>query len=139
MTAEKQAEIQEIVRSIPDALGRVNFLLSLANYLSATDRKMVFKLLDQAGGIVETMKPGHQKMQVEISLAMMYCGEKDERGFDKMQELMPRLNDLVAASVKLDGFESNSVTDGEWNMSSDGSIGNLLTMLSQKRWLFCVV
>jgi hypothetical protein len=131
MTDQKQAEVQEILRTIPDVLGRVNFLLSLASHISFTDRKMVFKLLAQAGGIIETMKPGHEKTQAEISLAMMYCGEKDGRGFDKMQELMPQLNDLVAASAKLDGFESNTVTDGEWNMSSDGSIGTLLTLLSQ--------
>ena len=136
MTAEKQAEVQEMLSSIPDAFGRVNFLLTLASHLGATDRKMVFKLLSQAGSIVETMKPGHEKTQAELSLAMMYCGEKDDRGFDKMQELMPKLNDLVAASVKLDGFESNTVTDGEWNMSSDGSIGTLLTMLSQNAGYF---
>lgn len=131
MTPEKQAELQEILNSIPDAPGKVNYLLSLANHVGATNRKMGFKLLSQAGGIIETMKPGHHKTQAEIGLAMMYCASKDERGFDKMQELMPQLNELVAASVKLDGFESNTVTDGEWNMSSDGSIGTLLTLLSQ--------
>lgn len=131
MTPEKQAEVQEILSSIPDVLGKVNFLLNLANHLSGTDRKMAFKLLSQAGGIVETIRPGHEKTQAEIGLAMIYCGAKDGRGFEKMQELMPKLNELVAASVKLDGFESNTVTDGEWNMGSDGSIATILTMLSQ--------
>ena len=131
MTAEKQAQVQEVLSSIPDVSGKVNFLLSLANQISPTDRKVVLKLLNQAGAIVEAMKPGHDKTAAEINLAMVYCGEKDDRCFDKMQELMPKLNDLVAASVKLDGFESNTVTDGEWNMSSDGSVGTLLTMLSQ--------
>lgn len=129
MTAEKQAQVYEILSTIPDVLGRVNFLFNLTTQI--IDQKTAFKLLSQAAEMVDTMKPGHQKRQAEISLAMMYCLLKDDRGIDRMQELVPKLNELVAASVKLDGFESNTVTDGEWNMSSDGSIGTLLTMLSQ--------
>jgi hypothetical protein len=131
MTAEKLAEAQDMLSKIPDVPGRVNFLLGLANQIGAADRKTAFKLLSQAAEMVDPMKPGREKTQAEIGLAMIYCLEKDDRGLDKMQELMPKLNDLVAASIKLDGFESNIVTDGEWNMSGAGSIGALLTMLSE--------
>jgi hypothetical protein len=130
MTAEKQAKAQEILSTIPNVLGKVTFLLTLA-HTWGHDRKTVVKLLTQVTEMLDTMKPGRERMQAEILLAMMYCLDKDDRGLDKMQELMPKLNDLVAASIKLDGYDSDTVTDGEWNMSSNGSIGNLLTMLSQ--------
>ena len=49
---------------------------------------------------------------------------------------MPKLNDLVAASVKLDGYDNRYLRDGEWNMTGEGSVGNLLTRLSQNAGLF---
>ena len=67
---------------------------------------------------------------------MMYCLEKSDRGLDKMQALMPKLNELVAAAAKLDGYDSHNLRHGEWNMSNQGTIGALLTMLSQNASYF---
>jgi hypothetical protein len=49
-----------------------------------------------------------------------------------MESLVPKLNELVNAAAKLDGYESNHLRDGEWNMSNEGMLGSLLTGLAQK-------
>ena len=48
-----------------------------------------------------------------------------------MESLLPRLNELIDAAVKLDGFDTQYVRDGEWNMSANGNLGEVLTELSR--------
>ncbi|HEX5702198.1 MAG TPA: hypothetical protein VFX97_03165 [Pyrinomonadaceae bacterium] len=136
MTAEKLAEAQTFLSTIPHTRQRIEFLVYLANLVGTKDRKAALKLLDQASEIVDTMKAGKEQTAGEIGLAMMYCLEKSDRGLDKMQALMPKLNELVAAAVKLDGYDSHNLRDGEWNMSNQGTVGGLLTMLSQNASYF---
>ena len=50
--------------------------------------------------------------------------------------MMPKLNELVGAAAKLDGYDSHNLRDGEWNMSSQGSVGALLTRMSQNAAAF---
>jgi len=52
---------------------------------------------------------------------------------------MPKLNELVAASVALDGFEFNYLRDGEWNMSGESDLGRMLTALVQNAGYFAVL
>jgi hypothetical protein len=136
MTAEKLAEAQAFLNTIPHVRQRIEYLVHLANQVGTKDRKAALKLLDQAGEMVDTMKPGKEQTQGEIVLAMMYCLEKSDRGLDRMQALVPKLNELVAAAAKLDGYDIHNLRDGEWNMSNHGTIGTLLTMLSQNASYF---
>ena len=61
----------------------------------------------------------------------MYCSEKSERGLAIMESLIPKLNELVNAAAKLDGYDYRNLRDGEWNMSNQGSVGAVLTGLAQ--------
>lgn len=131
MSAGNLAEAHAAISKIPTVYGRAIFLMHLANQIGAKDRKSALKLLGQASEMIDTMKPGREQTEAEMGLAMMYCLEKDQRCFDRIQPLLPKLNELVAAAVKLDGYDSHNVRDGEWNMSSQGSVGALLTALSQ--------
>jgi hypothetical protein len=38
---------------------------------------------------------------------------------------------LIDGAVKLDGFDTHYLRDGEWNMSAEGPLGALLTYMSQ--------
>jgi hypothetical protein len=130
------AEIQQRLAEIPGAYERAIFLMNFASQMGATDRKTALKLLDQAREIIDSMKPGKEQTNAQVSLAIMYCLEKSERGFDIMESQMPKLNDLVAGAVKLDGYENHYLRDGEWNMSDEGALGQLLTRLSQNAAYF---
>lgn len=53
-----------------------------------------------------------------------------------MESQLPKLNELIEAAVKLDGFDTQYVRDGEWNMSANGNLGEVLTDLSQNAAYF---
>jgi len=115
---------------------RISFLLQVADQVGGNDRKAALGLLSQAEQLISSIKPGTEQMEGQIRLAMLYCSLKSDRGFAIMESLMPRLNELVAAAAALDGFENSYLRDGEWTMTSAGSIGRLLTDLAQNAGYF---
>lgn len=125
--AELQSQANEI-RTIPD---RIRYLLDNVSQLSGTDRNSILKVLQQASELADAMKPGNEQTNAQMKVALLYCLEKNDRCFAIMEPLLPKINELVDAAVKLDGYETRYVRDGEWNMSANGNVGQLLTTLSQ--------
>jgi hypothetical protein len=111
-------------------------LLRLANRLHSKDRNAALKLLKQVSDLVETMPPGKEETEAKLGLAMMYCLDKNDQGLTIMEALVPKLNTLVDAAAKLDGYDTAYLCDGEWNMSGEGSVGNLLTQLARTAGYF---
>jgi hypothetical protein len=129
-------EIQARLAEIPGGQERAIILMGFARQIGTKDRKTALKLLDQAREIVEAMKPGRDQTEAQVSLAAMYCLEHSNRGLAIIESLMPKLNELVAAAVKLDSYENHYLRDGEWNMSSEGNVGKLLTGMAQNAGYF---
>lgn len=127
---KKLAELQSQLNEIRPTNQRVQFLLDQAKQFSGTNRNAVLKLLKRASEMADTMKPGNEQTDVQLKIALLYCVEKNERCFWIMESLLPKLNELVDAAVKLDGYETRYVRDGEWNMSANGPVGQLLTTMS---------
>jgi hypothetical protein len=136
LNEQQLADIQSTVNRISNAEGRVSFLLNVASRVGTTDRKTALKLIDQAADITDSMKSGRGQTYVQILLAIMYCQEQSDRGLAIMQTVMPTLNQLISAAAKLDGYDTHNLREGEWNMSSQGEIGALLTHLSQNAGYF---
>ena len=128
---EKLAQLQTTLNALPGTWERISLLMSVAGQIAGADRKASLKLLDQANQMVETMNPGRAQTEAQMMLATMYCSEKSERGLAIMESLIPKMNELVNAAAKLDGFDYRNLRDGEWNMSNQGSVGSLLTGLAQ--------
>lgn len=124
------ADIEANLEKIPDPSHRATYLLSQAHLIGVSNRSLGLKLLGRAAGIIDTIKPGRDQTLAQLILAIMYCYEKSGRGMEMMESLVPRLNELVDVAVKLDGFETSYLRDGEWNMSANGAVGELLTILS---------
>lgn len=133
---KKFAEVQKGLQHAQTPLDRVRYLLGYADQFGGYDRSTALKLIKQASDMVDMMKPGKEQTEAQVLLAMTYCYEKSDRGFAIMESLMPKLNDLVEAAVKLDGYETAYVRDGEWNMSANGSVGVFLTRLSDNAGSF---
>jgi len=134
---EKQlAELQTILANMPNPADRVRALVASAMRFGSTDRNISLKLLKQASDITDSMRPGRPQTEAQLSLAMLYCLEKNDRGFAIMESLMPKLNELVDAAMKLDDYETGYVRDGEWNMSANGTTGVLLTQLAENAGYF---
>lgn len=139
MNADKLALVQKELSSLRNNEERIQFLMYVASKIGGIDRKAALSLLNQAGQIIDSTKPGRTQLEGQITLAMMYCSLKSDRGFAIMEPLMPRLNELVAASATLDGFEHNYLRDGEWNMTAEGPVGGLLTALAQGAGYFAAL
>lgn len=132
--AEKQLEdILRQVRKNPYNLApqlQAEQLMALADFAATRNKKFAVKVLAEIEAIANGLKPGDSQTKLQMSVASLYCLAQDEHGFGMMESLLPRLNDLVAAAVKLDGYDTRYLRDNEWNMSASGSLGNILTTLS---------
>jgi hypothetical protein len=129
---EVLAEIQSRVEASPDNRTRILYLLSVGSELVRIDPKAGLKFVDQAGEVANTLKPGKDQTIARLVIAMTYCQLKSDRGFTIMESLVPKLNELVDIAVKLDGYDTSYLRDGEWNMSANGSVGEILTRLSER-------
>jgi hypothetical protein len=128
---ERLTEIQRELSKISNPQEKLRLLVSVASRMALNDRNVALKLLNQASGIVETMKPGREQTYAQIGLAMNYCLTKSDRGFVIMESLVPKLNELVSAAMKLDNYDNRYVRDGEWSMTGEGGLGSLLTNLAR--------
>ena len=133
---EQLAQVQEQLEATPQLQRRVTLLLQTVYRAGASNPKTALKLLNQAEQLIETMKPGKEQSRDQLLLAMLYCLEKQERGFAMMESLVPKLNMLVDAAVKLDGYDTSYLREGEWNMSAAGHVGDLLTDLARFAEIF---
>jgi hypothetical protein len=131
MNDEQMEKLQTTLNTLPGTPEKIDFLMNVASQVADYDRKTTLKLLDQANGMIDSMKPGTEQTRARMTLAILFCSEKSDRGLAIMEALIPKLNELVAATAKLDGYDHYNLRDGEWNMSSQGSIGYLLTVLAQ--------
>jgi hypothetical protein len=139
LSAERiQAALAGLQRTLSSATAQrqVAMLVGFAFYIVPQDRKLALRLLNQAEGIVNTLSPGSDQTQRQIELAIVYSAAKSDRGFAIMESLMPKLNELIEAGAKLDGFDTRYIRDGEWNMTAEGTLGNLLTQLANNAGFF---
>ena len=109
---------------------RAERLVSVAEFTAVFNRKFALKRLEEASAMADLFEAGERQMRFQIALAQVYCLANDDRGFGIMESVLPKLNELVAAAIKLDGYDTHYVRDGEWNMTGAGSTGNLLTILA---------
>jgi len=133
---DNSIDLEKYLAEIKQPERKAIFLAALANQIGAKDSKTALKLLNQASQIVDAMKPGKAQLESQLGLAMIYCYLKSDRGFSIMQSLVPKLNELVEASAKLDGVERRYLSNGEWNMTGEGVLGELLTGLANNASFF---
>jgi hypothetical protein len=130
LNEEKLLEELKHLNAFPQAKDRARFLMSLANRAGSSEAKTVLKVLNQASETVDSMKPGREKDDAQVHLAVLYCLQKSDRGLAIMESMVPNLNELVTAAAKLDGYGTRYLRDGEWNMTGEGQLGSFLTLLS---------
>jgi hypothetical protein len=139
LTTERlQTEFAELQKNLSGAKvqRQVATLLTFAFYASPHDRKLAVRILNQIDGILNTLNPGKDQTRYQLELAMGYCFAKSDRGFAIMESVVPKLNELIEAGAKLDGFDTRYLRDGEWNMTAEGTVGNMLTQLANNAGYF---
>lgn len=139
MNADKLALVQQELSRLSNDEERIEFLFQVVMQSGGSDRPDALGLLNQASQLIDSLKPGKKQLESQIGLSMMYCSLKSARAFAILEPLIPKLNELIAASSTLDGFETNYLRDGEWNMTGEGELGRLLTVLAQNAGYFAAL
>lgn len=131
--AASQRLLDEIEKELDErpSTARVDVLLQVANYFSLHDPKTALKVLGRTRDVLDTLKPGKEHTRMRLGVAIVYCAAKSDQGFAMMEAMIPQLNELIAAGAKLDGYDTRYLRDGEWNMTAEGDLGFLLTMLAR--------
>jgi hypothetical protein len=135
---DRKAAIQEVLSNMTTD-EQIQYLLSLAGWFAARDRKTAFGFLDQVSELIDREKPGRTKLMGQVELAIAYAFMKSRRGFPIVESMIPRLNQLVSAAMQLDGVETSYVRDEEWNMNNQGVIGGVLAELAQNAGYFAAI
>ncbi|HEY0726953.1 MAG TPA: hypothetical protein VGD38_02715 [Pyrinomonadaceae bacterium] len=126
---EQWAQSLKNVEKMPLQM-QITLLTNLAHVMASRARKTSLKGLAYVSNLIEEMPPGREQTVKQIELAAIYCLADSDRGFAIVEGLIPKLNELIAASVRLDSYDTRYLRDGEWNMTAEGSVGNILTVLA---------
>jgi len=123
-------------KEFPDEGEQFNYLFYMANEIGTRNPQTTMKLLDCASELLDKFPPEARQMQYRIGIAVRYCQVKSDRCFTTMEPIIRKMNELVSAAAKLNGFDNQYLRNGEWNMTAAGGVGSLLTMLAQNAVYF---
>ncbi|HWF90052.1 MAG TPA: hypothetical protein VN659_14500 [Pyrinomonadaceae bacterium] len=115
-----------------------NLLFRKATQIGARNPQTTVKLLDAASELWSKVPPQRGQVQYQIGIAIRYCQVKSERCFTMMESIIRKLNELVSAAAILNDFDNYYLDNGEWNMTAEGGVGSLLTMLAQNAVYFAL-
>lgn len=154
----KPADKQEVLKQIDDEQRIVNedtsaellkeateqrsedetfaYLFRKATDIGPRNPQTTVKLLDRASEYLDKVPAERWQMQWRIGIAARYCQVRNERCFRMAEEIIRRMNELVSAAAKLNGFDNHYLRQGEWNMTAEGGVGSLLTGLAQNAVYF---
>ena len=135
---DTSAEILKAAEVSRDQNEAFHYLFRTATEIGTKNRQTTLKLLDRASELHEKVPPQRWQVQWQIGLAVKYCQVKSDRCFTMMEPIVRKMNELVSAATKLDGFDNRYLHNGEWNMTAEGGVGSLLTMLAQNAVYFAM-
>jgi hypothetical protein len=128
---DTSAELLKAGEELRDESETFQYLFRTAIEIGTSNRQTTVKLLDRASELLEKVPAEKWRMQYQIGIAMRYCEVKSDRCFTMMEPIIRKLNELVSSATKLNGFDNRYLHNGEWNMTAEGGVGSLLTMLAQ--------
>jgi len=135
---DTSAELFTRAKELPDESYTFHYLFRMATEIGPKNPQTTLKLLDRASEFLDKVPPEKWQMQWQIGMAVRYCQVKSDRCFTIMESVIRKLNELVTAATKLNGFDNRYLRNGEWNMTAEGGVGSLLTMLAQNAVYFAV-
>lgn len=105
LRAGKIEEARQYVSKIKDDEKRAGALGKLALWAAAKgDRKVALQLLEEAQGILGERPRNLEQLEAHLQLARAYALVEPARGFEIVEAMVDRANDMIAAADVLDGF-----------------------------------
>lgn len=116
----------------------VHNLFRKATEIGTKNPQTTVRLLDRASELLDKVPPERWQMQYKIEIAARYCQVKSDRCFTMVEPIIRKMNELVSATTKLNGFDNRYLRNGEWTMTAEGGVGSLLTGLAQNAVYFAL-
>lgn len=135
---DTSAELLKAAKEFSDDDYEFTYLFRMATEIGARNPQTTLNLLDRASELLEKYPPERWQMQYQIGIAVRYCQVKSDRCFNMTEQIVRRMNELVAAATKLNGFDNRYLRNGEWTMTAEGGVGSLLTGLAQNAVYFAL-
>ena len=135
---DTSSELLRQAKELSDEGEEFSYLFRMATEIGPRNRQTTLKLLDRAGELLDKVLVEKRHMQYQIGIAMRYCQVKSDRCFTMMEPIIRKMNELVSAATRLHGFDNRYLHNGEWNMTAEGGVGSLLTMLAQNAVYFAL-
>ncbi len=135
---DTSAEILKEAEQLGDENDTFHQLFRVATQIGTKNPRTTVKLLDRASELLEKLPPQRWKVQYQIGIAVRYCQVKSDRCFTMTEPIIRKMNELVSAATKLNGFDNSYLRNGEWNMTAEGGVGSLLTGLAQNAAYFAL-
>jgi len=135
---DTSAELLKEAEALRDENETFFYLFRMATEIGPNNPQTTVKLLDRASELLEKISAEKWQTQYQIGIAIRYCQVKSDRCFMMMEPIVQKMNDLVSAATKLNGFDNRYLRNGEWNMTAEGGVGSLLTMLAQNAVYFAL-
>ena len=138
VSEDTSAELLKGAKDLPNEEYVFNYLFRIATEIGPKNRQTTLTLLDRASELVDKLQPQSRQVQYQIGIARRYCQVKSDRCFTRLEPIIRKLNELVSAATPLNGFDNRYLRNGEWNMTAEGGVGSLLTMLAQNAVYFAL-
>ena len=131
-------ELFKEAEQLHDESDKFGYLFRKATEIGTKNSQTTVRLLDRASELLDKVLPERRQMQYKIGIAARYCEAKSDRCFTMVEPIIRRMNELVSAATKLNGFDNRYLRNGEWNMTAEGGVGSLLTGLAQNAVYFAL-
>lgn len=107
---------------------RVGMTIQLATTAAGKgDKKLALQLLDEARSVLGQRAENQSQIQAQFQLAGAYAGLDPARGFALLEPISGQLNEIIAASAVLDGFQQGGgFREGEMLMYGGSFANNLV-------------
>lgn len=111
---------------------RIQVMMQLAaNLASKGDKDGAIQILNEARSFLETLPTSEQKLMGQLQLIRSYCLFEPQQAEAMLQPFIAQVNQLVAAAVVLDGFDSHYLQEGEWSAQNFYGVNTLVNTLDQ--------
>jgi hypothetical protein len=122
---EESRQYLSRIRSVEERAGMISQLA--ANAFSKGHKKLALQLLDEARSLLGPRAENQNQFQAQLQIVGAYAQADPARAFEMLEPIGDQLNELIAASAVLDGFQGQGgFREGEMIMSH-GSFAASLT------------
>ena len=120
------AKLRRKLAALPSDSDRVVTLVDLATAAAKNDPKLALTLLDDARNIVNKRANKYQDFRDQLKVAEALAGLDLKQSFGLLESGIAQLNELLAASAVVNGFEAEVFREGELPLQGGSELGNMV-------------